>query len=187
VKTDSGRGGAQPRPFAVLGMGNVLLGDDGLGPEVVGYILAHYRLPDTVDCEDIGTPGLDLTPYLSGRRGVILVDTVAAEKPPGSVRIYRREEIASALVTNRLSPHDPGLAECIATLELADDAPGQLFVVGVVPEACATGIGLSSSVQAAVPEAAREVARLLESLGVTPELRETPLPTDNWWSAKVGS
>ncbi len=187
MKTDFGRGGAQPRPFAVLGMGNVLLGDDGFGPEVVGFLRAHYSFSEDVDCEDIGTPGLDLTPYLSGRRAVILVDTVAAKGPSGTVRIYRRDEIASALVTNRLSPHDPGLAECVATLEFADDAPEELFVVGVVPEKCETGIGLSSSVRASVSEAAAEVARLLGSLGVAPALRETPLPNDNWWSAKDSS
>lgn len=187
MKTDSGRGGAQPRPFSVLGMGNLLLGDDGLGPEVVGFLRAHYRFPEDVECEDVGTPGLDLTPYLSGREAVILVDTVAAEAPPGTVRIYRREEIATALVSNRLSPHDPGLAECVATLELAGDAPGQLFVVGVVPEACETGIGLSPSVRATVPKAARKVVGILESLGVAPEARETPLPTDNWWSVKDAS
>lgn len=178
----TGRGGAQPRPVAVLGMGNVLLGDDGIGPYVAALLRARFHLPETVACEDIGTPGLDLIPHLSGRRVVILVDALGTGGDPGTVRTYEREEIASSLVTNRLSPHDPGLAEALATLELAGDAPERLYVVGVVPAACETGMGLSPELRAAAPDALREVVRLLASEGVELEPREAPLPLDAWWA-----
>lgn len=177
----TGRGGARPRPVAILGMGNVLLGDDGIGPFVVELLRTRYHLPDDVACEDIGTPGLDLIPHLSGRRLVILVDALGIDGEPGTICTYRREEIASALVTNRLSPHDPGLAEAVATLELAGDAPDRLYVVGIVPDRCETGVGLSSRLQTAADAAVREVTRLLEAEGIELRPRERPLPLDVWW------
>ncbi len=177
------RGGAGPRPVAVLGMGNVLLGDDGIGPFVVALLRARFHLPDEVSCEDIGTPGLDLIPHLSGRRLVILVDALGTGGEPGTIRIFGGEEIASALVTNRLSPHDPGLAEAVATLQLAGEAPEQLHVVGIVPARCETGLGLSPELRAAAPQAVHEVVRLLADAGVALEAREQPLPVDAWWAA----
>jgi len=176
------RGGDDPRPVAVLGMGNVLLGDDAVGPTVVETLRVWYELPDEVECADIGTPGLDLVPHMAGRRAVILVDAVAAAGPPGTVRVWDRERIASAAVTGRLSPHDPGLAETLAALEFSGEAPEVLHVVGIVPAETGTGLGLSPAVREAVPEAVETVVRLLVELGVPVRRRPDPGPVEAWWS-----
>jgi len=175
------RGGGNPRPVAILGMGNVLLGDDGAGPAVIRYLEAHYELPEEVEAEDIGTPGLDLVPHLAERRTVILVDCVSTGGPAGTIKIYPKERIAAALNTNRLSPHDPGLAESLGTLELAGEAPEHLTVVGIVPGSTETGIGLGPEVRAAVPRVAEEVVRLLAELGIELQQRPVALPLDGWW------
>jgi len=169
------------RPVAVLGMGNVLLSDDGAGPAVVARIEAERLIPEGIEVADIGTPGLDLVPHLAGREAVILVDTVAAEGTPGDLRLYGRDEIASALRTNRLSPHDPGLAESMATLELAGEDPRFIAVVGIIPADTSTGIGLSTPVEEAVGRAAEEVVRLLEAeLGISLPRRAEPRSPRSW-------
>ncbi len=91
--------------LAVLGIGNVLVGDDGFGPYVVKTFQARYAVASNVDVVDAGTPGGDLVPLLAGYDAVILVDTVRAEAEPGSIRTYSGEEILSHPLPSRTSPH----------------------------------------------------------------------------------
>src|ERR1039457_4053642 len=138
----------------VLGLGNVLMGDDALGPWVIEELLAKWEFPEEVSVLDVGTPGLDLTPYLAGADTVFLVDTVKGDPPPGRMRVYSREELLARPPQPRLSPHDPGLSDALFTLSFAGSAPRDVLLVGVVPDVVAKGIGLSRSVQKAVGVAA---------------------------------
>ena len=71
----------------VLGLGNVLMGDDGFGPTVVRAFGQRYDAGPEVEVVDLGTPGLDLTPWMSDAWHVVIVDTIKAQLPPGSLRI----------------------------------------------------------------------------------------------------
>ncbi len=177
-----------PQPedrIAVLGLGNVLLGDDGFGPYVICLLQAGYEFPDNVVVEDLGTPGLDLTPFVADVDAIIMVDTVKAEGSPGDVRLYRREEI-NLDVGPRLSPHDPGLADALALAELTGGGPRTFLLVGVIPEQTDTGKGLSPAVEAALGPVETEVLRELASLGVSPVRRDPPLEPDIWWLRPPG-
>ena len=66
----------------MIGLGNVLMGDDAFGPWVVQTLLAEHDFPEGVAVEDLGTPGLDLTPYVTDLEALVLVDTVRADAPP---------------------------------------------------------------------------------------------------------
>ncbi len=166
---------------AVLGLGNVLMGDDALGPTVIKVLEAEYEFPRGVSVQDLGTPGLDLTPYLAGVTAVIVVDTVRASGAPGEVRLYRHDEVLKHAPQPRLSPHDPGLKEALLTLEFSGKSPREVLLVGVVPGEVRTGVGLSPAVRAAVPQAAAEVVEELGRLGVAPRARSTPVTPDLWW------
>ena len=95
----------------VLGIGNVLMGDDALGPYAVRLLEAEYELPAGVEARDIGTPGGDLIPHLEGSGTAILVDTVRSDGASGELRLYRRDEILKHPPQPRVSPHDPGIKE----------------------------------------------------------------------------
>ena len=168
-------------PIRVLGLGNVLMGDDAFGPWVVEELLAHWEIPGRVSVVDVGTPGLDLTPYLGGADAVVLVDTVKADGPPGRIHVYLKEELLRLPAAPRLSPHDPGLAEALLALTLAGAAPHEVVLVGAVPAVVARGIGLSNPLRRAVAPAAAEIVRRLGALGVAAR----PLPaggqTSPWW------
>lgn len=166
---------------AVLGLGNVLMGDDALGPTVIKVLEAEYDFPRGVSVQDLGTPGLDLTPYLTGVTALIVVDTVRASGAAGEVRLYRRDEILKHPPQPRLSPHDPGLKEALLTVEFSGTGPKEVLLVGVIPAEVRTGVGLSPAVRAAVPLAAAEVVKELARLGVAPRARSTPGPPDLWW------
>ena len=166
---------------AVLGLGNVLMGDDALGPTVIKVLEAEYEFPEGVSVQDLGTPGLDLTPYLAGVTALIMVDTVHSKGAPGEVRLYRRDEILKNPPQPRLSPHDPGLKEALLTMEFSGTGPGEVLLIGVIPAETRTGVGLSPAVRAAVPLAAAEVVKELARLGVAPAARPVPGAPDLWW------
>ena len=165
----------------VLGVGNVLMGDDGLGPYAVRVLESRYEMPDGVEVADAGTPGLDFAPFLAGTESVIVIDTVSSDAAPGSVKLYRREQLLSTPPPARTSPHQPGLRETIMAMELSGARVPEILLIGVVPGSVATGTGLSPAVHAAVDHAVGAAVGELRSLGRAPTVRSEPLPLDIWW------
>ncbi len=174
-------GAGRPPRVSVAGLGNVLMGDDAFGPMVIRALEATYEFPAGVAVTDLGTPGLDLIPYVTDIEALVLVDTVSSAGAPGELRLYRRDEILRTPPQPRLSPHDPGLKEALLTAEFAGNGPREVLLVGVIPGAVRTAVGLSAEVRAAVPAAVAEVVRELERLGAPARAREAPLPLDPWW------
>lgn len=170
-----------PGEVRVLGLGNVLMGDDALGPWVIEELLANWEFPDGVLVLDVGTPGLDLTPYLADADTVLLVDTVKADGPPGAIRIYSRGELLSRPPQPRVSPHDPGLTEALFALDFVGCAPRDIVLIGVVPGVVAKGIGLTPALKEAVGRAASEVVLRLTRLGFSPRRRQSAAPASPWW------
>jgi hydrogenase maturation protease len=151
----------------ILGLGNVLMGDDGFGPWVVRAFEEQYVVGAGAEVVDLGTPGLDLTPWLADVRDAIIVDTVRADDAPGTLRLYEKRDITRQVPFPRVSPHDPGVKETVLTLEFAGRAPHTITLIGVVPERVAMGTALSAAVHAAVPGAVAAIVAALERCGVT--------------------
>jgi hydrogenase maturation protease len=178
----------------ILGLGNVLMGDDGFGPYVVRLFDAEYEVGAGAEVIDVGTPGLDLTPWLADARNVIIVDTIRASAPPGTVKLYNKADIVRHVPVSRIGPHDPGVKETLLTLEFAGRAPETVTLVGVVPARVATGTTLSDPVAAAVPTAISAVVDRLRRLGVPVEPRPNRRPVGSgccpWWTdgetARIG-
>jgi len=170
--------------IAVLGLGNVLMGDDALGPTVIANLIAAYEPASGVTFEDLGTPGLDLHPYLTGCETVILVDVVRSDGAPGALRLYRKDEILRHAPPARTNPHDPGVKEALLSLEFAGGAPEEVLLVGVIPAGVGYEVGLSDQVSAAVPEAVSAVLDELARLGCPVQARVEPAAPELWWEAK---
>ena len=167
----------------VLGVGNVLTGDDALGPTVVRTLEAGWETGDEVDVLDGGTPGMDLASLIGDAEALIVVDTVASDGPPGSVHLYDRDALVSRPLAPRVNPHAPGLTETLLSMEMGGGGPREVLLVGIVPAATEVGVGLSAPVQAAVPRALRVVLEALAALGRSPRRRPDPPPPDLWWEA----
>ncbi|MGC4084303.1 MAG: hydrogenase maturation protease [Vicinamibacterales bacterium] len=166
----------------VLGLGNVLMGDDGFGPAVVREFVERYEVGPDVEVVDLGTPGLDLTPWLTDTHHVVFVDTVKATLPPGSLRTYDKADLTRHAPFARTGPHDPGVKECVLTLEFAGRAPQHVTIVGAVPSECGMSLDLSAPLSAAVPAAADAVADALARYGDEVHPRSTTSqPASPWW------
>ncbi len=168
----------------IIGLGNVLLGDDGFGPLAVEIFRCEYECGSHVQVLDLGTPGLDLAPYLYGADLVVIADAVLAEGKPGTLCIYSEADLLSRRAQLRLTAHDPGVQESLAQLRLVGRAPSELIIVGVVPESCDLGKGVSPSVGNASSVAADDIARLLWERDVNCRRRHAPVQPNLWWLPK---
>jgi hydrogenase maturation protease len=135
----------------VLGLGNVLLSDDGVGPAVIARLRDAQAIPGGVKLLDGGTLGLSLLPYLEDAKSVILVDAVAADEAPGTLVRLEGSDVGPAVAT-RLSPHQVGVADLLEGARWHDREPARLVLLGVVPESIELGVGLSTPVLRAMPE-----------------------------------
>jgi hydrogenase maturation protease len=165
----------------VLGLGNVLMGDDGVGPAVVRAFEAQYIVPPDVAVIDLGTPGLDLSPWLTDADCVVIVDTVRGDLAPGTLRLFKKADLLRHAPHARVSPHDPGLKESLLTLEFAGRAPLDVALVGIVPGPTDMSLELSQRVTAAIPAAVQAVVRALEEFGIDLQRRPQPHAMQSWW------
>ena len=172
---------SETRRIGVLGIGNVLMGDDGVGPYTVKMLEGRYKFPKQVELQDVGTPGLGITSVFSEYDAVILIDAVNAKKNPGEVKVYRKDELVQVPLKQRVSPHDPALVEALLFAELSGKCPKEVLLVGVVPETCELKCQLSAAVQAGVETAIGIVLTELEQLGAPAKLKERPDVPRIWW------
>lgn len=157
--------GADSRPrVVVIGVGNVLMGDDGLGVRAVERLQALRRWPDDVTCLDGGTLGLDLLPYAEGADVLIVLDAVRGGRAPGE-RIRIDGPMIGASHGARLSPHEAGVADLLAALHLRNAEPPRVIVFGLQPSAVRWAETLTPEVEAGldalVTDVATEIDRLL--------------------------
>jgi hydrogenase maturation protease len=164
------------------GIGNVLLGDDGVGPYVARLLSAHYQFEDGVEVVDLGTPALSLIDQLTTNDAVILIDSIDTEAEPGTVSLYRKAEIMQHCPAVRMDPHSPALVDALHSAELVGVAPADLLLVGVEARTFEPGCSFSEPVNAALEEAIGEVLNELDRLGISYWHRAKPAALDIWWT-----
>jgi hydrogenase maturation protease len=168
------------RKVTIGGIGSVLLGDDGVGPYVIGMLESGYRFEDCVTVADLGTPGLDLVAHLSGIEVLILVDAVVNQAEPGTITLYRRGDIMRHNPSPRMDPHSPALSESLLIAELAGEGPKEMLLIGITGEQYEVGTELSAPVRRASAHAVKEVLAELDRLNIS----YSNLRTDRftaWW------
>lgn len=148
----------------VLGLGNVLLGDDGLGAAAVARIERRYRIPPGVRLEDGGTLGLSLLGLLAESDRVILVDAVRTGSAPGTLVRIDGDDVMDA-VRERLSPHQVGVADLLDAARLIDRYPATVTLLGLAPESIDLSVMRSNAVDASLDELVEAIVREVQSLG----------------------
>jgi hydrogenase maturation protease len=173
--------------IGVIGIGNILMGDDGIGPFVVKILEARYEFPGNVVLHDLGTPGLGITSFFADYDIVILIDAVSAKAEPGEVRTYRKHQLVRVPIPQRVSPHDPALVESLLFAELSGKCPKEVLLVGVVPKTTELGCCLSKEVKSAVVPVISAVLAELHRLHASPQARADAAIPSIWWEEKVVS
>jgi hydrogenase maturation protease len=150
-----------PKNILILGLGNILLGDEGVGVRVIEQLFSH-PLPDEIEVIDGGTAGYELINFFEGKEKVIIVDAVKTDDTPGSV--YKMDlSIVQEDETVQLSLHQIGLKNVFKMASMMDLNP-EVTLVGIVPKDYQDyNIGLSEEVEKAIPLAIETVLKEIES------------------------
>ena len=148
----------------ILGVGNYLMSDDGLSVHVLERLQANNLIPDNIQMVDGGTCGLDLLQYLEGVSNLIIIDAInTRDGIPGSIIRLDGDQVP-AYLSLKISPHDIGLPDLLATAKLRDLYPEKIVVFGIQPASLDLGVELS-------PEVASKVDALIEL--IQKEVNET--------------
>ncbi len=132
--------------IAIVGIGNILLRDEGVGVYVINRLREEYTFTPEIDLIDGGTKGLDLIPFIEDKERLIFVDAVDFKKEPGYVGILEDGEIPS-IMHSKLSVHHIGLGEVILALSMMERKVKEIVLIGVQPLSIETGLELSDVIK----------------------------------------
>lgn len=149
----------------VLGIGNILLSDEGVGVRAIEALRQRFELSSDVEVIDGGTSAMELLDDLSHARLLIVVDAVKAGRPPASI-VHLTGDDVPVFFRSKLSPHQIGLSDVLASLELLGEAPQETIIVGIQPVSLSLGMELSAEVKAILPDVLELVVADLRSHGI---------------------
>jgi hydrogenase maturation protease len=172
-------------PIAIIGVGNVLLGDDGFGPSVIRRLERRWCWPADVELVDVGTGGLELLHHLLDREQVVLIDAVAPvpQQAAGQLRVLDTKTLlADAARPGFAAPHEPSIRSTLQLAALTQRLPRHVSLHGAAPRSTAVGAALSAAMQRAVVQTARAVVQELAACGVHAR-RQASYPTTRFMPA----
>ncbi len=172
-------------PITIAGIGNILMGDDAIGPHIARILEAEYDF-EGARVADLGTPVMDFPDHLEGSETVLIIDAVENRKTPGDITVYTKSDIVKNGVPVRTDPHSPALAEMMLRAEFTGVGPKDAVLVGITAKQCKFYEGLSGEVRAAIPAAIEEVLRQATQLGVKVTKKENPSAPAIWWETPSG-
>ncbi len=154
----------------LLGLGNILLMDEGVGVRAMEAVVDRYDLAPGVEAADGGTAGMDMLNLLSDRDHIIVLDAVKTGEEPGTlVRLV--DEQVPAFFRQKISPHQLSLSDVLATLTLMGQKPPRVTVLGVVPEALGTGMMLSDLISRKCEHLVEMAVEEMAGIGLAPRLK----------------
>ncbi|ADW19454.1 hydrogenase maturation protease [Desulfobulbus propionicus DSM 2032] len=148
----------------VLGIGNLLIGDEGVGCRTIEELSRRYTLPPEVECVDGGTAGFELLAMLDSKDHVILIDALRGDREPGTVVLVEGDHVPKAFLA-RTTPHQLGICDVLAAAQLTDTMPRHLTLYGIEPKQLDVGIGLSPEVEAGMEKTIGAVVEQLRHFG----------------------
>jgi hydrogenase maturation protease len=147
----------------VLGLGNTLLQDEGIGVHVIGELARQGSDTPWVEFMDGGTLSFTLADPIGAAAALIVVDTAQLDSAPGTIRIFEGEEMDAFVGSGRkTSVHEVSLRDLLAIASLEGRLPARRALVGIQPRVMDWGHAPSPAVAAAIPRACAQVRALLE-------------------------
>ena len=151
--------------IAVLGIGNLLLSDDGVGVHVIKRLQEEYVFPESVELIDGGTKGLDLLPLLEDKDKLLIIDAANFRKEPGTIDTVEGDNIP-AFLSSKLSVHQIGLPDTLFAAKLMDITPAEMSLIGIQPKSMETGTELSDDIKDRMEQLVKKVLMKLNDWGV---------------------
>jgi hydrogenase maturation protease len=158
----------------VLGLGNPVMADDGVGLAALERLRAEYLVPKGVELADGGTWGMRLLPMIADHDRVLFLDAISAGQPPGALVRLEDAAIPRGLGTGKISPHQVDLQDVLAAASLLGKVPSQMVALGLQPERVEMWVGLSPSVEAQLDGLVAAAVECLAAWGAECQRVEVP-------------
>lgn len=133
------------KSVVILGLGNTLMSDEGIGVRVAQAVQQDAGLPDSVEVLDLGSGGLRALHLIKDRAKAVFVDCAFMDEAPGVMRRFTPDEARSRKVQTRLSMHESDLLQTIELSRQLGECPGDVVIIGIQPGEVAPGEGLSEA------------------------------------------
>jgi len=144
----------------VLGVGNILLADEGAGVHAMHYLQDHYDLPNTTYL-DAGTLSFTLAADIADADNLVVFDAAQIGAEPGEIKVFEDEEVDAFLKSGRCSVHEVGFADLMDIARLEGHLPQRYALIGIQPEKLGWGDAPSETVRRSMPRAAGNAAALV--------------------------
>lgn len=150
------------KKILILGLGNTLLSDDGVGVHVVNQLQQRFLDHQNIKCVEGGTLGLSLLPEMDDTKGIIAVDAAEIGQPPGTVQTFENEEMDAQMAGRKRTPHEVALADLMDTALLTGTRPNKRALIAIQPEDISWGDFPTPKVARAMAAAEQQIIALVE-------------------------
>lgn len=158
--------------IVVLGIGNVLLSDEGVGVKVVQDLESQYAFPENVELVDGGVGSFSLLPYIESAKKLLVIDAISGGKPPGTIYKFKDEEIPYQVI-EKLSTHELNFSDILNLAKLRGKYPEELVIIGIEPQSLELKVGLTDTVKQNYKKLLNEVLDQLKEWGIEVSLKQT--------------
>jgi hydrogenase maturation protease len=131
------------KPTVVIGLGNLLLSDEGIGVHLINALAPRSAEFPAVDFVDLGAGGLAVVHALAGRKKALLLDCAFMHEPAGTLRKFRPDEVQSVKALSGFSLHEGDLLKLLELSRQLEDAPAQVIIFGIQPADTSPGREIS--------------------------------------------
>jgi hydrogenase maturation protease len=149
----------------ILGLGNILLADDGVGVKVIEFLRQNFTFPPYIELIDGGVKGLELLSVIEGTSHLLIIDAIDIGEESGAVVNISVSEILTRSPF-LLSPHQIGLKDILGAARLSNFLPRYSILIGIQPEVIELGLELSEPVKLALPKLTQTVLKQLQDWGI---------------------
>ena len=155
----------------ILGIGNVILRDEGFGVRVAEYLDKHYEFPETVQIVDGGTLGIELTQYVTGTEKLLVIDSINGGAEPGTTFRFHNDDVMEHF-QDKLSAHEVGIQDVLGLLTVTGHKIPDVAVIGAQPYDVEAGVELSEGMMALLPQMVEQALTELKNWGIEPVKRD---------------
>lgn len=150
------------KSIGIMGLGNLLLSDEGFGVHCIQYLEKNYQLPENVEVIDGGTGGILLAPFIEEHDELYVIDVVDIEDAPGSVHYFTDADMRCGDIQTRMSPHQVGMLDILDICRIRGMVPDKVHFIAVIPESLEPGMELTPLLQGRIKDVLQV---LIEKLG----------------------
>jgi hydrogenase maturation protease len=151
--------------ISVIGLGNILLKDEGVGVHAINAIKDRYALSPEVEIIDGGTLGLDLLHFIEGKDKLLLIDAVDFKKEPGHIDVLEDDDIPATLFS-KLSVHHIGLSDVLFAAKLKGVLPSKIRLIGIQPQSIRVGLEMTDCVAGKIERVIALIIKILKEWNI---------------------